>query len=104
MPVRLHPHVRLAIALAFAAASTLYSLVWIAHVRSSRGAPVLLGIEYEPDIASKQLRITAVHAGSPAASAGLHADDVLLAVKRYTGCHARVISGGAQRPGAGRED
>ena len=80
MPVRFHPHIRLAIAIAFAVVSTLYSLIWIAHTRSQRPAPVVLGIEYEPDGASKRLRITAVQTLSPAAAAGLQAGDVLIAI------------------------
>jgi phosphoserine phosphatase RsbU/P len=80
MLVRLHPHVRLAIALAFGAASTLYSVVWIAHSRSQRPAPVVLGIEYESDVGSRQLRVTGVSTASPAAAAGLQVGDRLLAV------------------------
>jgi PDZ domain len=40
----------------------------------------MLGIEYEPEMASKRLRITAVHGGGPAAAAGLQTNDTLLEV------------------------
>ena len=80
MPVRFHPHIRLAIAVLFGAATTLYSLVWIAHTRVQRPVRVVLGIEYEPDGRSNQLRVTAVQPDSPAAAAGLQPGDVLIAV------------------------
>ena len=82
MPVRIHPHVRLAIALVFALASALYSLIWISNARAQRMAPVVLGIEYELDVAARSLRVTWIQEGGPAEAAGLHVGDLVIAVNR----------------------
>jgi S1-C subfamily serine protease len=71
------PLLRLATAL-FAAATVLYSAVWMYYIRAQ--PRVVIGIEYEDPHGEDPLRVTRVIAGSGAAAAGLRPGDLVRAI------------------------
>jgi phosphoserine phosphatase RsbU/P len=98
--VRVPRSLLLALALLFAAGSTFYSLAWIYYIRLQ--PDVQLGITYVPDPDQLDaIRLRSVVPDSPAARAGLQADDLILAVNGETGELRRVLSTmlGEARPG-----
>jgi phosphoserine phosphatase RsbU/P len=72
-------HVLLPVALVFAAATTLYSILWMVDARQpSNLPPVELG--FNSDYSPSEQRVTAVFAGSPAEQAGMRVGDRLVAI------------------------
>jgi len=65
------------LALCFAAATALYSIVWMVHI--SR-APLGLGVEFEISPASHQTVVTRVYPEGPAEATGVRTGDVIVAI------------------------